>query len=910
MSHINKKPFEIKLKEKITEKKSQSISKNNKISSKKINNIKRKTHNNPKKVSLEISQRLNYHKRIIVERKLNTSISSRNKNNVITIARTFHLPNQNINKKDFSSLIQKKIVNKNYEQIARKILDLNIHENKEKSEHNFYSNIYVNNFNNNFFNIKNIKIENKKEQLYDLEDDDSNTIITSKKGIGEIDNETIQSYSITNNNNEKIIHNSVCSNINNLFSKNNTININGLIREEKISNSKKENSVEKSLDFVSLDHGTSLSSLGSLFNNIPKTLKNTNSSSSTKDIIKNFHYKNNIYNFNHNNLNSCINLNKRKTSKSKSKNKINPINIYNKKRSSHSKNKFKCEPNSFFGGSRSVYNLSNISGEFRKNKINSVLNDNFEKKNNSMSFRNRNKTKSKEINSPPLLDKRHDSSEIKKKKRIKIKINKQKDKNNKNLNEKKTKSKLIISLVSKKNSSSIFSASATKRKHKNKITEKAIDWHNESKLNLKRKEIPLLIKNKKENNIKNTILNSKKDKNEKKNDNIINKRINKNDFESYKSDNRCKNKYKINKIKENTITKKDEQSSEILTSPLTVASSRHSHKIIQKEYPNMALASKNPQEQHASNQQNVQKDKNVSKTIKKIDSLCKVGHSGQNIKKLNQDNFFIFREFLNNPLYLFVGVCDGHGIYGQNISFYLKENLPKNLMDGFLQKKVQNLEDVNIFLFSKIVDYIYQKTNKEMNEDERIDSSFSGSTSVSYIFTPERFFCINVGDSRCIIGKFDKNTNEWTPMNLSRDHKPSDPDEKSRIIQNGGRVESYMDEERNYVGPERVWLQNEDTPGLAMSRSFGDEVAHKVGVIVSPEIYDYHFEEEDKFIIVASDGIWEFMSSDEVVEIVKDFYLKNDLEGALDYLYNESSKRWINKENIIDDITVVIAFLD
>ena len=81
-------------------------------------------------------------------------------------------------------------------------------------------------------------------------------------------------------------------------------------------------------------------------------------------------------------------------------------------------------------------------------------------------------------------------------------------------------------------------------------------------------------------------------------------------------------------------------------------------------------------------------------------------------------------------------------------------------------------------------------------------------------------------------------------------------------------------------------------------------------MIVSPEIYDYHFEEEDKFIIIASDGIWEFMSSDEVVEIVKDFYLKNDLEGALDYLYNESSKRWINKENIIDDITVIIAFLD
>ena len=52
------------------------------------------------------------------------------------------------------------------------------------------------------------------------------------------------------------------------------------------------------------------------------------------------------------------------------------------------------------------------------------------------------------------------------------------------------------------------------------------------------------------------------------------------------------------------------------------------------------------------------------------------------------------------------------------------------------------------------------------------------------------------------------------------------------------------------------------------------------------------------------------MSSDEVVDIVKDFYLKNDLEGALEYLYKESSKRWITKESVIDDITVIIAFLD
>lgn len=49
-----------------------------------------------------------------------------------------------------------------------------------------------------------------------------------------------------------------------------------------------------------------------------------------------------------------------------------------------------------------------------------------------------------------------------------------------------------------------------------------------------------------------------------------------------------------------------------------------------------------------------------------------------------------------------------------------------------------------------------------------------------------------------------------------------------------------------------------------MSRSFGDEVAASVGVIAEPEIMEYNLKAEDKFIILASDGVWEFISSEEV----------------------------------------------
>ena len=82
------------------------------------------------------------------------------------------------------------------------------------------------------------------------------------------------------------------------------------------------------------------------------------------------------------------------------------------------------------------------------------------------------------------------------------------------------------------------------------------------------------------------------------------------------------------------------------------------------------------------------------------------------------------------------------------------------------------------------------------------------------------------------------------------------------------------------------------------------------GVIVNPEIDEYQLLNEDKFIILASDGIWEFISSEEVVNIVKDFYLEDNIEGALTYLYNEASKRWIMEEEIIDDITIILVFLN
>ena len=82
-------------------------------------------------------------------------------------------------------------------------------------------------------------------------------------------------------------------------------------------------------------------------------------------------------------------------------------------------------------------------------------------------------------------------------------------------------------------------------------------------------------------------------------------------------------------------------------------------------------------------------------------------------------------------------------------------------------------------------------------------------------------------------------------------------------MKQGGRVHSLKDEKGHSVGPLRVWLPNQsiyfiyvDIQGLAMSRSLGDNVSKPYGVTHRPEIIKIGADKRDKFILLASDGVW------------------------------------------------------
>lgn len=67
--------------------------------------------------------------------------------------------------------------------------------------------------------------------------------------------------------------------------------------------------------------------------------------------------------------------------------------------------------------------------------------------------------------------------------------------------------------------------------------------------------------------------------------------------------------------------------------------------------------------------------------------------------------------------------------------------------------------------------------------------------------------------------------------------------------------------------PPRIWLQKKFEPGCAFSRSLGDKIAETVGCVATPEIMAHELSDDDVVCIIASDGVWEFLTNQNVVDI-------------------------------------------
>lgn len=92
-----------------------------------------------------------------------------------------------------------------------------------------------------------------------------------------------------------------------------------------------------------------------------------------------------------------------------------------------------------------------------------------------------------------------------------------------------------------------------------------------------------------------------------------------------------------------------------------------------------------------------------------------------------------------------------------------------------------------------------------------------------------------------------------------------------------------------------------------MSRSLGDLVATQAGVIHKPEIKHFRLTQNDKALVIASDGVWEFLSNNAVTSLLIDSIKSNEPKVGWEKVVAESVKYWKAKDAVIDDITIILA---
>ena len=299
--------------------------------------------------------------------------------------------------------------------------------------------------------------------------------------------------------------------------------------------------------------------------------------------------------------------------------------------------------------------------------------------------------------------------------------------------------------------------------------------------------------------------------------------------------------------------------------------------------------------------------------LKSSKALSVAGQDEEGIKKINQDSYILEKNINDVLNFNIFGVLDGHGINGHLVSQFVSRYIINKIKNHPLLKNLKNPKEIyNKLKLNgyEIIAKIFTEADIHLSK-QSFNCENSGTTCVIAIQLEEHIICANAGDSRAIMIFDEENSKNLTNTKiypLSFDCKPENEHEKKRIQEHGGIVEQIIDENGIGEGPFRVWAKGEDYPGLAVSRSIGDFEAKKIGVIPNPQIIEYNINFKSKYMIICSDGIWEFINNKQAMEIGNKYYLRNDPNGLCNELTKTSTEMWTKEDIVIDDITVVVAF--
>ena len=298
----------------------------------------------------------------------------------------------------------------------------------------------------------------------------------------------------------------------------------------------------------------------------------------------------------------------------------------------------------------------------------------------------------------------------------------------------------------------------------------------------------------------------------------------------------------------------------------------------------------------------------------------------------HMEDYIVLKSETETKGQAFFAVFDGHG--GKEAAKYARNNLWQAIKDseGFYSGDPVKVTQAIAAGFVKTHEDMW-KVRDSWKKTKGGDPSTSGTTVACAIVQQDRMYIANVGDSTIVLGKANPKYGEAGEPEviaevITRDHKPEDKKEKRRIEALGGAVSLSNKGVMRVVWERKRPVQTKSRigetchvdkiPFLSVARSLGDlwSVTKHHGFLISPvpDVYIHYFDlTKDKFIILASDGLWNMLKPQETVETV--YHLcksgvtnKVEASKAIHVLINNALERW-NKRNLTaDNISALIGF--
>ncbi|CAJ1066247.1 integrin-linked kinase-associated serine/threonine phosphatase 2C isoform X2 [Xyrichtys novacula] len=244
----------------------------------------------------------------------------------------------------------------------------------------------------------------------------------------------------------------------------------------------------------------------------------------------------------------------------------------------------------------------------------------------------------------------------------------------------------------------------------------------------------------------------------------------------------------------------------------------------------------------------------------------------------------------------YFAVFDGHG--GARASRFAAENLHHNLAKKFPSGEKENLD--------KLIKKCLLDTFRQTDEDFLKKASSQkpvwkdGSTATCVLVVDDMVYVANLGDSRAVLCRVEASADgqkRSVTLALSKEHNPTIYEERMRIQRAGGTVR-----DGRVLGV------------LEVSRSIGDGQYKRCGVISTPDLRRIQLTPNDRFIILACDGLFKVFSADEAVKFVLNVLQEGTVEQkeglTEDELRFESACQQLASEAVrrgcADNVTVIL----